>query len=394
MMRIKSLLFVFAMMVSAQVAAFSTVTDIKGHVAPVWRGAKDIKATIGIFNSGSYRFGDPIRNTNGQLIETEYIPHFHLSYSSPRFRCTRGETYRATVTTEGIGTILGEKDGYAVIQSNIPGVGYRLDIGGEISGTYVNPSITRYSKIGVNGATDIDLPCTSQNQFALGVKVTLVRTDEQPDDSQGLSFLPVHIASPYPVAISVYDPAGNLVLDGRWSIPLKKTSNIAVKYLKESCQYRFSNREQIISLGKVASGQFSGPGSTAYGENGPQSVDVYIDCGGTNFIQGIRASVFEGTAGNEASAALRRQGVLLNNLTGQNAAKGVGVQVLIDNNVKPLGTDMPVYIDDDTQWDVVKGGEIIRGIYHFAVSGRYYQTEPQIREGLIQTTAGFTLIYR
>lgn len=174
----------------------------------------------------------------------------------------------------------------------------------------------------------------------------------------------------------------------------EKTSNIAVKYLKESCQYRFSNREQIISLGKVASGQFSGLGSTAYGQNGPQTVDVYIDCGGTNFIQNIRASVFEGTGGNEASAALRRQGVLLNNLTGQNAAKGVGVQVLIDNNVKPLGTDMPAYIDDETQWDVVKGGGIIKGVYHFAVSGRYYQTEPQIREGLIQTTAGFTLIYR
>lgn len=382
------------MMTSMQVSAFSIITDIKGHVAPVWRGATNIRATIGVFNSGSYGFGEPIRDTSGRLIETEYVPHFHMSYSSPKFKCTKGETYRGSVTAEGIGTVLGEKDGYAIIKSNVPGVGYRLDIGGEISGDYKKPSITRYSRISSSGSTDIDIPCSSQNQFALGVKVTLVRTDEQPDDNSGNSYIPVNVASPYPVAISLYDRGNNLVLDGRWTIPLKKISNVSVKYMKESCRYRFSNREQLLSLGKVSSAQFSGTGSTAYGDNGAQSVDVYIDCAGTNVIHNIRASVFEAVAGNEASGTLRRQGVLLNNLTGQGAAKGVGVQVLIDNNIKPLGTEAPVYIDDDTQWDVVNGGEIIRGVYHFAVSGRYYQVAPEIREGKIQTTAGFTLIYR
>lgn len=393
-MRINCLFSLLLMIASMQVSAFSTITDIKGHVAPVWRGATNIRAGIGVFNSGSYGFGDPIRDTSGRLIETEYIPHFHMSYSSPRFKCTKGETYRASVTAEGIGTVLGEKDGYAIIQSNIPGIGYRLDIGGAFSGTYVNPVITRYSKISTTGASDIDISCTSTAQFALGVKVTLVRTNEQPDDNNGLVYLPVNVNSPYPVAISIYNRSGAVELDGRWTIPLKKVSNVSVKYMKESCRYRFSNREQLLSLGKVSSAQFSGTGSTAYGDNGAQSVDVYIDCAGTNIIHNIRASVFEAVAGNEASGALRRQGVLLNNLTGQGAAKGVGVQVLIDNNIKPLGTDAPVYIDDDTQWDVVNGGEIIRGVYHFSVSGRYYQVAPEIREGKIQTTAGFTLIYR
>lgn len=394
MMRIKSLLFVFAMIVSAQAAAYSTIDD-SGHYAPDWWGTKNIKATIGVMNSGSYGFGEPLHDTTGKIIDSKYLQHFHVySRSKPRFVCDTNQVYHASVTAEGLGPVAGEKDGYAIIRSNVKGIGYRLDIGGVISKTYTNPVITNYSKVGVNGAVNIEIPCNYKTEFAIGVIVTLVRTDEQPEDSNGLSYLPVNVNSPWPSSILLYDAANNLVLSGRWSKQLKKSSNISVKYMKESCQYRFSNREQVISLGKVASGQFSGPGSTAYGENGPQSVDVYIDCGSTNIIQNIRASVFEGTGGNEASAALRRQGVLLNNLTGQNAAKGVGVQVLIDNDVKPLGSEMPVYIDDGTQWDVVKGGEIIRGVYHFAVSGRYYQTEPQIREGLIQTTAGFTLIYR
>ncbi|MEQ5392633.1 hypothetical protein ABN236_11190 [Proteus sp. fly-1013] len=61
--------------------------------------------------------------------------------------------------------------------------------------------------------------------------------------------------------------------------------------------------------------------------------------------------IFEAEGITPASEALRRQGVLLNNLTGQNAAQGIDVQVLINNETKPLGSDNYVYVDNDTQWD-------------------------------------------
>lgn len=65
----------------------------------------------------------------------------------------------------------------------------------------------------------------------------------------------------------------------------------------------------------------------------------------------IQIYIFEAEGITPASEALRRQGVLLNNLTGQNAAQGIDVQVLINNETKPLGSDNYVYVDNDTQWD-------------------------------------------
>lgn len=373
--------------------AYSTVNDTSGHVAPKWRGSA-VKATLGTVLSGSYSFGDPIRDVNNKTIELLYVPHFHLSYAKPSFKCNKGETYRAVITADNIGVVLGEKDGYAILQSNIPGIGYRLDIGGAISSTYVNPAVSRYSKVSATGANDIEMYCQSTSQFAMAIKVTIVRTNEVLNDNASNTYTPIYIAPLYPRTVQLYDNKDNLVLDGTWTQSLKTTSNASIRYIKESCHYLFSNSEQILNLGKVSTKQFSGPGSTAYGENGQQKVNILINCTGTNSIRNIRASIFEGSSGNEANPALRRQGVLLNNLTGADAVKGMGVQLLIDNNVKPLGSDTPTYVDDDTQWDVEMSNQALTGIYQFAISGRYYQVLPEIREGKLQTTAGFTLIYR
>ncbi|MBG2876466.1 fimbrial protein [Proteus alimentorum] len=391
---LKMLLISFSLLTSISTQAYSTVNDISGHVAPIWRGSKNIQATLATPSLGTVQFGDPILDTSGKTIEAEYIPHFHLSKSSPRLYCTRGDVYRGVVSPEGIGVVLGERDGYAVIQSTVPGIGYRLEVGAVISGSYVNPKVKTWSPIGMAGASNIEIPCVSGSEFGMSVKMTLVRTNEKFEDSMAQSFYPIHVSSPYPVNLQLFDKYNSLVLVGEFTRPLKTTTNIAVKYLKDSCKYRFTNKEHLLNLGKVGSGQFKGIGSTAYGDSGQQKVDVIIDCNNVLTVSNIRASIFEAEGITPASESLRRQGVLLNNLTGQNAAQGIGVQVLINNETKPLGSDNYAYVDNDTQWDVASDYSILRGIYMFSVSGRYYQTEEKIREGKVQTTMGFTIIYR
>ncbi|MGJ3351892.1 fimbrial protein [Providencia sp. Je.9.19] len=389
----KIILLISTFMVSTTGLTYSIIDDTSGHVPPRWRGS-NIKATLGTVLSGTYNFGDIIIDIKNKPIELLYVTHFHMSYAKPRFNCNKGQYYRAAITADSIGVVLGEKDGYAILQSNIPGIGYRLDIGGAISGTYIDPVVSRYSKVSATGANDIEMYCQSTAQFAMAIKVTLVRTNELLNDNASKVFIPVNVTPLYPRTVQLFDSSGNLVLSGTWTIPLKNASNASINYIKESCRYQFSNSEQILNLGKVSSQQFTGPGSTAYGENGQQKIDILVNCSGTNSIRHIRASIFEGISGNEADQALRRQGVLLNNLTGPNAAKGIGVQLLINNDIKPLGSDTQDYVNDGTQWDVIAGNQALTGVYNFALSGRYFQIDPKIHEGKLQTTAGFTLIYR
>lgn len=388
----KIILLLSLLIISITGSAYSTVDDTQ-HSGPRWQGS-NVQATLGTVLSGTYSFGDIIRDVNNKPIELLYTNYLNMSPSKPLFSCNTGQYYRATISAENIGVVLGEKDGYAIIQSNVPGIGYRLDIGGSIARDSINPTVTRYSKISATGANDLEMYCQYIDRIVIGVKVTLVRTNEPLNDNASKVFVPVNISSPYPKNIQLFDNIGNLVLVGTWSIPLFKKSNASVSYVKESCRYQFSNSEQILNLGKVSSQQFTGPGSTAYGENGQQKVDILVNCAGTNSIRHIRASIFEGISGNEADQALRRQGVLLNNLTGPNAAKGIGVQLLINNDIKPLGSDTQNYVNDGTQWDVIAGNQALTGIYNFALSGRYFQIDPKIHEGILQTTAGFTLIYR
>ncbi|MEQ4925384.1 fimbrial protein [Proteus hauseri] len=392
---IKLILFFSLLLTSLSSYSYSTVTDSTGHVAPIWRGNKNIQATIGAILPGTYQFGELIRDTTGQLIETEYIPHFHLARSTPRFRCDKNGTYRGVISPEGIGVVLGEKDGYAIIKSDLPGIGYRLDIGALISGNYTNPKIQSWVPVSSFGASNIDIPCLSGSEFTMSIKVTLVRTNENIEDDRAVNYHPINVSTPFPSSLQIYDNQNNLVLVGEFTQVLKKTSNVAVKYMKESCRYQFNNKEHLLNLGKVGSGEFRGIGSTAYGDNGHKKVDITIDCNNSLFIRNIRASIFESEEITPASQELRRQGVLMNNLKDQNAAKGIGVQVLIDNKVKPLGNDSYAYVDDDTQWDLVGySNQALRGIYTFSVTGRYYQVDEEIREGKIQTTMGFTIIYR
>ena len=386
-------LFLILMNISSALAV-STITDASGHYDPAWRGSA-VRATLGTYLSGSYQFGEPIYDISGKMVESTYFNHFHMNYAKPRFNCVKNNTYRAEISTAGVGIILGEKEGYAIIQSNIPGIGYRIQVGAIFSGSYNNSNISRYSKFGINGINNIEIPCNATGQFTLDVKITLVKTNEVIIDDAGSAFKPINVPSPFPNMIQVYDDSNNLVLIGTWVRALKKPSNISVKYIKESCRYNLSNVEQILNLGEVKSKQFTGVGSTVAGDSGQKKVDVWINCSGTNSIKNIRASIFENNSANQATTGMRKEGVLLNNLTGPNASKGVGVQVLINDKVKPLGVNSPVYIDDDTQWDIENSPyNPLTGVYKFSVSGRYYQVEPKIEAGKLQTTMGFILIYR
>lgn len=125
-----------------------------------------------------------------------------------------------------------------------------------------------------------------------------------------------------------------------------------------------------VPMGEVPGNAFKGQGTTP-GENYTQNFDLPLTChAGTKVAMQIDGSV------NDAA-----NGVLNLSGTGDDNAKGVGIQVLYKDAPLPLATPLAT------------GTASTAGSYSIPLKARYYQTENRMSGGKANGTATFTLTY-
>lgn len=125
-----------------------------------------------------------------------------------------------------------------------------------------------------------------------------------------------------------------------------------------------------VPMGEVPGNVFSGKGSTP-GDSYTQSFDLPLKChAGTKVTMKIEGNV------NDAA-----KGVLNITRNSEDDAKGVGIQMLYNNQPLALGTP------------IMTGTSSAGGSYNIPLKARYYQTENKLTGGYANGTATFTMTY-
>jgi type 1 fimbria pilin len=148
-------------------------------------------------------------------------------------------------------------------------------------------------------------------------------------------------------------------------ISLSGSSTNRITAFTPTCAVDTANID--VPLGRTPAGDFSGIGSTPRTKGFTLGLACYA---GVNMAMTLNATQSAETTDNSVIA-----------LNGPNAAKGVGIQVLYNNNLVRLGQRLPL----GTSYD---------GINNFSFIARYVQTQPKITGGPANATATFTMTYQ
>jgi len=153
-----------------------------------------------------------------------------------------------------------------------------------------------------------------------------------------------------------------------WQNPetLVNTSSFTVTTL--ACSV--TNTAISVPMGTIEKRSFSGVG-TWPGDSNTQSFNIPLTCNaGTRVNLQIDGSIQNATKG------------VLNLNSGTNAASGVGIQLLYNDQPLTLGSSF------------LTGTTTSSGAYNVGLKSRYYQTTSNITTGVANASASFTLTYR
>ncbi|XHA15853.1 fimbrial protein [Citrobacter farmeri] len=125
-----------------------------------------------------------------------------------------------------------------------------------------------------------------------------------------------------------------------------------------------------VDMKEVDKNAFNGKGTTP-GETYTQSFSLPMTCNaGTAVSVRMEGDIYDATKG------------VINTTSGSNAATGVGIQLLYDNQPMRLGSDVAV------------GASGIGGGFSVPLKARYYQTGERITTGAANGVLSFTMTYQ
>ncbi|MDI9800331.1 fimbrial protein [Citrobacter koseri] len=194
-------------------------------------------------------------------------------------------TFDAKVVASGL--VMGANK---IFSTTIPGIGLRFSRAGAVSMTYPDSYTTRGSSFRLAGST-----------FTLDI----IKTSEITGSGTLAS-------GPY----TEYGPG---------FVILKASLNAdAITIVSPSCTV-LSGKNMNVDIGTIKRSDLNGVGTTAGGKD----FNIQLQCSGGVSESGF-ANIHTTFSGNLATSTTAAQGVLINEKSGNAAAKGIGVQVLKD----------------------------------------------------------------
>lgn len=245
-------------------------------------------------------------------------------------------------------------DGHRIYRTNIAGIGYGVDI------NYVGRCEGRPGAIDGNNTIDGNPntkgPCISlgfmDKPHQASFKITYYKTAAQTGSG---------IVTGKPVAAFVLKNNAQRVNP---EVAVNMTS-----FNVTTLACTVNNSAISVPMGTITKSSFSGPG-TWPGDSNTKSFNIPLMCNANAKIN-LRI---------DGSVQNANQG-LLNINTTSNAAKGVGIQLLYQDNPLVIGKNISV------------GTTSRNGDYNIALKSRYFQTASTITGGEANASATFTIIY-
>lgn len=297
------------------------------------------------------------------ITEGQYISSSNCA-SAPRYYWARVRN------AQSMGTVVRNGQTYSVFASNIPGIGYTLDVA---DGPRGNPWLPIRSNEVVRTARTSGITFCGGASYR--VRASFYRTSGQPPLNQQTYAISVFLPDMFFVTNS--DNPNDTVIPG-WQGGLNISGSIKVQ--PQSCSISGSPN-QSIDLGTVGSGEFPSVGSTV--QKNSNSATFTLSCP-TQFPMTVRASVSD-------SNAPANLGSNILSLSADSTARGMGVQILRNGNPVKLGNDSSAQLpaNDDSQWYV--GNSVSQPSVTF--TARYIRTGT-VMPGSVKAQAGITFSYQ
>ncbi|MGL5953950.1 MULTISPECIES: fimbrial protein [Providencia] len=240
--------------------------------------------------------------------------------------------------------------GSRIYQSSVPGIGMRFERAGQVSMTYPDTYTVNGGRWGTNyylaGST-----------FTL----TLIKT--------------AAVTGSGSIAKGEYTRYG----DRNSYSPILTTSLTAnaITIVSPSCMIE-SGKNQNVYLETIKRSQLTGRDTVA----GTKNFDIVLRCSGGTTASGY-ANIKMDFSGNHSVSAV--EGVLKNEATGSNAAKGVGIQVIERKSYAP--------INFGKIYDVGRLTNTQERTYVLEYAARYFQYDSYVSTGEVRSHMVFDITY-